>query len=151
MVSYFTRKQYLVVVATLVALVAVVAFFWFQDMRARGAAGEYTVTVVRAGEQIGRYNLEQMRALGTRRVWMEGKLEEGPTLLGVLRASGVTSFESVTVRGMGLRDSGVIELARSQIDDDVLLDIAVRGTTKLCGPNIAWADRVRDVELIEVR
>jgi hypothetical protein len=40
---------------------------------------------------------------------------------------------------------------RDEIDEDVLLDFALRGTTKLCGPDIPWERRVRDVERIVVR
>jgi hypothetical protein len=63
----------------------------------------------------------------------------------------VTDFDSVTVTGLGVRDDGRIVLSRAQVDQDVVLDVAERGTTKLCGPNIAYEDRVRDVERIEVR
>jgi hypothetical protein len=82
---------------------------------------------------------------------MQGQLQEGPALLEVLRQAGVEEFDSVVVRGMALRDAGVIELGRDEVDEDVLLDFAIRGTVKLCGPQIGWADRVRDVEEIEVR
>ena len=73
-----------------------------------------------------------------RRVEMQGKYEEGPPLLAVLEAAGVDDFGSVVIMGAGVRDSGRLKLQREQIDDDVLLDIANRGTCKIAGPDIAW-------------
>ena len=48
--------------------------------------------------------------------------------------------------GLGARDSGKLELDRSAVDQDVLLDVANRGTAKVCGPNIPYDERVRDVD-----
>jgi hypothetical protein len=36
------------------------------------------------------------------------------------------------------------------VTDEVLLDIANRGTVKVVGPDISWDDRVRDVTEIVV-
>ena len=84
-------------------------------------------------------------------VKMQGQDETGPTLLSVLHAAGIDSFASVTVVGLGARDSGTLELRRAQVDEDVLLDIAKRGTVKVCGPDISWSARVRDVTELSVR
>ncbi len=91
-----------------------------------------------------------LRALGVRTVVMQGKPETGPTLLSVLSAAGVNDFTSVTIVGLGVRDSGRLTLGRADIDRDVLIDLANRGTTKVCGPTIPYDARVRDVVRIEV-
>ncbi|MDZ4180886.1 MAG: hypothetical protein U1E29_16920 [Coriobacteriia bacterium] len=139
--------------ATIALLIAVVAAAWLMDIAAhRGdAATEYEVIVASGDETLCVMDMERIRTLETRRVAMQGQLQEGPSLLALLADCGIEEFESVTVTGMGIRDDGHIELAAEEIDEDVLLDIAVRGTLKLCGPHIAWEDRVRDVQRIDVR
>ncbi|MDZ4169656.1 MAG: hypothetical protein U1E26_08375 [Coriobacteriia bacterium] len=132
------------------ALVLLTLAAWGLDLRARKAAGPYHVTVEKSGREVASYSIEELRALGMRKVVMDGKLEEGPPLLAVLADAGVAEFTSVTVTGPGVRDSGTITLARRDIDEDVLLDFALRGTTKLCGPEIEYSARVRDVERVIV-
>jgi len=56
----------------------------------------------------------------------------------------------LTVRGPGVRDDGLLVLERDQLTGDVVLDFANRGTVKIAGPDIAWADRVRDITELEV-
>jgi hypothetical protein len=51
---------------------------------------------------------------------------------------------------MGVRDDGVIVLPARQIDRTCCSTSPSAGR-QLCGPRIAWEDRVRDVERIEVR
>ncbi len=109
-----------------------------------------TVSVMEGSKVLRTFTMAQLKALGTRRIVMQGKAEEGPTLLSVLAASDVDGFFSVTIVGLGVQDSGKLVLARSAVDDRVLLDLANRGTSKVCGPNIAYGQRVRDVTRIEV-
>ena len=123
-------------------------------MGAAGASGRgagYQITVSQNGKTAAVLGLEDLRALPSRTVVMQGQTQSGPALLSVLAEAGVGRFESVKVVGMGVRDDGVIVLSPSELDEDVLLDIAERGTTKVCGPKILWADRVRDVQRIEIR
>jgi hypothetical protein len=63
----------------------------------------------------------------------------------------VDSFNKLITRGAGLRDVGYIELTADEVTDDVMLDIAKRGTTKLTGFKISRENRVRDVRVIEVQ
>ena len=46
-------------------------------------------------------------------------------------------FSTVTVRGMGIRDSGVIQLSREDVRPNVVLDFAQRGTVKIVRMNDA--------------
>jgi hypothetical protein len=123
--------------------------WWFSA--GPGSGHPYVVRIVRDGRMLKSFKLPELEGLGMKTVTMQGQPESGPTLLSVLRSAGVSSFSTVTVLGAGARDGGRIELARSAIDDRVLLDIAKRGTTKVCGPDIQWSQRVRDVLDIEVR
>ena len=109
-----------------------------------------SIAVVEGSRVLRTFTMDDLRELGVRRVIMQGKPETGPTLLSVLTAAGVSRFSSVTVVGLGARDSGRLTLERAVLDRKVLLDLANRGTAKVCGPHIAYDGRVRDVIRIEV-
>jgi len=143
------RTQRIALVATAVLLGAAVATAWVVDIVTPDSA--YTIKVVEDERVLAEYDIDALKQFEWRAVRMQGQLQEGPPLSDVLKASGVSSFDRVVVSGPGVRDDGIIELDADEIDEDVLLDIAVRGTAKLCGPNIEWEDRVRDVHTIEVR
>ena len=140
-------------IAAGMVLLALAAAAWTIDLVAREAnnASEYRISIVRDGEILRTYDLEALGELESRSLVMQGQEQEGPSLLDLLAKAGVDDFTSVTVVGQGVRDDGVIVLSRDEVDEDVLLDLAVRGTMKLCGPDISWDERVRDVERIEVR
>ena len=126
---------------------------WSIDLLSRGGTdeAEYSISVVRGDTVLRTFDLEALGKLESRSVVMQGQEQEGPSLLDLLAEAGVDDFTSVTVIGQGVRDDGILVLSRNEIDEDVLLDLAVRGTMKLCGPDISWDERVRDVERIEVR
>ena len=147
----YTRRQFVAYGLSLLVAGVFIGGAWFLDVRARDASGTYHVTVVRPDGRERAFDIGQLKALGMRKVMIDGKTEEGPTLLSVLEASAVTEFDSVTVLGQGVRDDGRITLKRDEVDRDVVLDFALRGTVKLVGPKIAWDDRVRDVMRVEVR
>jgi len=134
---------------TVVALAAAVTAAWLLETNTSENA--YNVTVRRGGATIATYGVQDLLDLDQVTIVAQGQEQVGPTLLALLHDAGVESFESITVRGMGLRDDGLIELGRRDVTPDVVLDFAERGTTKLCGPHIEWGDRVRDVQVIEVR
>lgn len=132
-----------------VALVAAVAVAWVIDLRTDDSV--YHIDVVDHGKVIRTFDIKDINVMPVRKVRMQGQMQEGPSLLELLDLAGVDDFNEVTVRGSGARDSGLIVLKRSQVDGDVLLDVASRGTAKICGTDISWKNRVRDVERIEVR
>jgi len=144
------RNVYLTLAAVGLICLAVAGAWGFERLAMRNA-DVYRIPIVRDGVVLAEYDIAQLTALGTERIEMQGKFEEGPPLLVVLEAAGVGDFDSVVVTGIGVRDSGRIELTREEIDEQVLLDIANRGTCKIAGPNIAYEDRVRDITRIEVR
>ncbi len=144
-----TRQKRMLAATVTIVVVAVAAAWALQALG--GSGSDYTITVVRDGEVAAVLGLEDLRALPSRSVKMQGQNQDGPALLTVLAKVGIDDFRSVRVVGMGVRDDGLIVLDANEVDGDVLLDIAERGTTKLCGPKIAWADRVRDVQRIEVQ
>ena len=144
------RNVWLSLAAAGLVCLAVAGAWGFESIAAR-IWEPYTISVVRNSNVLATFDIDQLEALGMKRVKMQGKYEEGPPLLTVLEAAGVQDFETASIVGLGVRDSGYLELPRQDIDENVLIDIANRGTCKIAGPNIAWGDRVRDITRIEVR
>ncbi len=110
----------------------------------------YEVRVLDGTRVLASYTVDDLKALGEATIVVDGKTEQGPRLIQVLQAAGVKQFTRLEIRGAGVRDDGFITLSASDVDENVLLDIANRGTVKVVGPKIAWADRVRDVTEIVV-
>jgi len=142
---------WLVAAAVLLLLVGA----WAVERFSSGLAGSadetpYSVSVVVDGETIKRFTLDDLESLKSKRVVMQGQPEEGPPVLTVLSAAGVSEFDSLMFVGMKVRDGGILILPRDEVSGDVLLDIAKRGTAKVCGPEIPQESRVRDVIRIEV-
>lgn len=137
-------------------LIASVAAAWVLENRvvppsSAATPGAYHVTVTRDGRELASYDLEQLRAIGVKRVVVQGGVEEGPALLDVLAESGVTEFDGLTILGPGRRDTGRLELDGGDVGPDTVLDIAKRGTVKIAGPSIPRDERVRDITEIQVR
>ncbi len=146
------QARLLATTGAVLAVLAAAAFGferWYEA--GPGSTHAYAVVVTRDGREMHRFSLAELQRLHARTVKMQGQDETGPTLLSVLRAAGIDAFSAVTITGLGVRDKGELELERKQVDDRVLLDIAKRGTAKLCGPDIPYASRVRDVIRLAVR
>jgi len=80
-------------------------------------------------------------------ITVEEKVEEGPRLLDVLAAAGITAFNEVTLTG----PASAMTLTADQVDDQVLLDLTNHGTVKLASPYVPKADWVKDITLIQVK
>ena len=164
------RTRLTIAAVTLALLAGVTAAWWFESHTpAPGAAtgpgtfaasttptapassGVYSVKVTRDGRLLATFDLTQLEGLGMKQVVVQGRTEQGPTLLAVLEHAGVGSYTSVTIIGSGAKDAGRLVLDASDIGPDTVLDIAKRGTVKVAGPNITYAQRVRDITEIQVR
>jgi hypothetical protein len=156
------RRQRWRVVAVIAVLAAVVGTGWAVQHAAAGRkapsgasrraadSAAYSVAVTRNGALLRRFTLAELHALPASRVTIDGKVQDGPTLLAVLAAAGVRGHPAVTVLGAGLRDSGKLVLPVSRVNGRVVVDFADRGTVKVCSPQIAWGHWVRDVKEIRV-
>lgn len=145
------------VIAVLVVLLALaVAGMWAAEALtghnplASGGPAGYEVRVLDGDTVLGSFDLADLEKIGYDTITVDGKKEEGPRLSRVLQAAGVDEYSSVTINGAAVRDDGTITLTRAEVENDVLLDVALRGTVKVVGPDIAWGDRVRDVTDIVV-
>lgn len=149
------RRRVLIAVA---ALVVVVAAAWGAERLSKpdaeaaksASASGYSVKVVHAGKVLRSFSLADLHALPTTHVVMDEKEQDGPTLAAVLEAAGAGNPAAVSIVGTGLRDSGRLHLTAAQITDRVVVDFSDRGTVKVCSPDIAWSDWVRDVTEIRV-
>lgn len=143
------RSPVIALVVTVAILLAAVTTAWLLEISA--PEDVYSVTVFVDEQAVAEFSAQDLAAMEQVHIVAQGQNQVGPSLLSVLAAAGVDSFEGLVIRGQGLRDDGVIELTRSEVTPDVVLDFAERGTVKICSPKISWADRVRDVQVIEVR
>lgn len=92
------------------------------------------------------FTANELRELPLTTIMVEGKPEEGPALVEVLRKAGVGEFEQVTLMG----DGAPLTLTREQVTSEVILDFANRGTVKLAAPNVPKNEWVKDVTKIKV-
>ena len=151
-----SRRLQVILAAVALALVVSVAAAWVFETQIfpspqSGAPDEYRVRITRQGEELASFNIEQLKALGVKRVVLQTGVEEGPALADVLASAGVERYASLVILGMGQRDTGRLELSAADVGPDTVLDIAKRGTVKVAGPEIARDERVRDITEIQVK
>jgi hypothetical protein len=144
------------VLAAAVAVVAVVAGAWAlqasvsgEGSSAAGATKAYAIRVLKDGAPLRSYDLAALRALPQERVVIDGKAQTGPSLTALLADAGAGAYQTVDVRGAGLRDKGSLSLTAAQARKKVQLDFSDRGTVKVCGPDLYHAEWVRDVVSID--
>jgi hypothetical protein len=103
--------------------------------------------VVRADGSSQGFTWDELEQLPLATIQAEGKVEEGPKLMDVLHAAGVTDFTEVTLTG----SNGSITLPSEQVDDNTILDFTNRGTVKLASTYVPKADWIKDITEIKVK
>ncbi len=98
------------------------------------------------GTSVG-VTVADLKTLPLKQVTVEGKTEEGPGLLDVLKFAGVTEFSEVSLSG----SSSPATLKRDQVDDNTILDFTNHGTVKLATTYIPKPNWTKDVSKIEVK
>ncbi len=98
------------------------------------------------GTKVG-ITVADLKTLPLKQVTVEGKVEEGPGLLEVLKFAGVTDFKEVALTG----SSSPATLTREQVDDNTILDLTNHGTVKLATTYIAKGNWTHDVSEITVK
>ena len=113
----------------------------------------YTIKIFSNNTQIASLSLDELLNLPQVNVTAADRAQEGPTLLSALALAGVQNFSKITATGMtqGRIAEAVLTLTRNEINDQVILDITNSGTTKLCGPDIEFANWIRDVNKLVVQ
>ena len=112
--------------------------------------GDYLISVYLDDTLVYDASLDELESIQQVSITADGKKQEGPRLLDVLKLAGIENFEAVTVIGKNqARDAAAeLELSRDQVTDTVVLDITNQGTTKLAGTDIPSSSWVFDVEAL---
>jgi hypothetical protein len=96
------------------------------------------------------FTLDDLAALPLHRTTLEGKIQEGPLLLDVLHAAGVTAFTKVVLTG-SRGPVFVNTVTADQVDDQFLLDFTNHGTVKVASPVFGLEDKnAKDIYMIQV-
>ena len=101
--------------------------------------------VVKADGTTQPFSLEQLKALPVKTIMADGKPQEGPAILDVLAAVGVSDFQKVTIAG-----AGSVTLSKDEVTADVILDFNNHGTVKLASPTLPIPSPVKEVKTITV-
>ena len=91
--------------------------------------------------------LEAVKSLPLASLTVEGKVQEGPKLMDILKLAGITDFVEVTLTG----SSAAVTLTREHVDDNTILDFSNRGTMKLATTYIPKANWTKDITEIVVK
>jgi len=111
-----------------------------------GASAALFQIVKPDGTRVG-VTLDDIIGMPAVQVTVDGRTEEGPTLLDVLNFAGVTDFSEVTLKG----SSSPVTLTRAQVDDNTILDPTNRGTVKLATIYVPKPDWTKDITEITVK
>jgi|GEM_PF-1030398 len=98
------------------------------------------------GSMVG-FTWNDLKKLPLANITVEGKVEEGPRLIAVLTAAGVTDFTEVNLSGT----SSPVTLSRGQVDDNTILDFTNHGTVKLATTYVPKASWTKDINKVEVK
>jgi hypothetical protein len=98
------------------------------------------------GSSVG-FTWDDLKKLPLANLTIEGKVEEGPKLMDVLNAAGVTDFSEVSLTG----SASPVTLTRNQVDDNTILDFNNHGTVKLASTYIPKPNWTKDVSEIRVK
>jgi hypothetical protein len=103
--------------------------------------------LVRADGSMQPFSLEDLKKLPLATIFAEGNPQEGPSLLAVLKSSGVMEFQEVAITGR----EGTKKMTKSEINDEVILDFNNRGSVKLVSPTMPHEARIRDITRIIIK
>jgi len=115
-----------------------------------GSAPSYSVAVMQGGRLLRRFTVADLRALQSVTATIEGKEQDGPAVTTLLTAAGAGTYQTLSVKGIGARDSGRLSLDAAGVNDRLMLDFSDRGTVKICSPDLEWNQWVRDVVEIDL-
>ncbi len=98
------------------------------------------------GTKVG-LTMDDLKKLPLAQLTVDGKLQEGPKLMDVLNAAGVTDFTEVSLTG----SASPVTLTRAQVDDNTILDFNNHGTLKLATTYVPMPDWTKDISEITVK
>ena len=98
------------------------------------------------GSSVG-FTWDDLKKLPLVNITVEGKVEEGPKLLDVIKAAGVNDFNEVSLSG----SASPVTLTKAQVDDNTILDFNNHGTVKFASTYIPKPQWTKDVSEIKVK
>lgn len=117
------------------------------DNNGKDKSYSYTVKVILGGKTLKEYTIQDFKKLPTSKIEVEGKTEDGPTLLSLLTDSKVQSFSKVTLKGI---DNSSYVLTKDMINENTLLDITNHDTVKLASKLVPKDKWIKDIVEITV-
>ncbi len=115
--------------------------------KAAPASSSALLQIVKADGTRFDVTLDALKKLPLANLTVDGKVQEGPKLLDVLKLANVTDFTEVALSG----SSSPVTLTRAQVDDNTILDFNNHGTVKLATTYIPMPNWTKDVSLITVK
>ena len=103
--------------------------------------------VVRADGTTFDVTLDALKKLPLANITVDGKVQEGPKLMDVLKLAGVTDFTEVSLTG----SASPVTLTREQVDDNTILDFNNHGTLKLATTYVPMPEWTKDISTITVK
>jgi hypothetical protein len=101
--------------------------------------------VTKPDKKIKSYSLDDLKKFKLGRITVQGKIEEGPLLMDVLKNAGVKKYSKVTLKG---RDGSITRTSK-QITKNVILDFTNRGTVKFCSTDVPKEKWIHDITEIK--
>jgi hypothetical protein len=105
-------------------------------------AFKYLVKVSCDGKVLKKYSIEDIKKMPASSIKVDGKTENGPTLISLLAKAGIKKYTKIIIKGMA-KDS--MTLLKKQIDKNTILDISNRDTIKYSSKTIAKSKWVKDI------
>ncbi len=115
--------------------------------KAASASSSALLQIVKADGTRFDVTLDALKKLPLANLTVDGKVQEGPKLLDVLKLANVTDFTEVALSG----SSSPVTLTRAQVDDNTILDFNNHGTVKLATTYVPMPNWTKDVSLITVK
>lgn len=114
---------------------------------ATGAATGVIFQLIKVDGSSVPFSVGDLQKLALVSIMSDGKPQEGPAVLDVLKAAGVSDFATLTFTGA----NGSKTMAKVDIKGDVILDFNNRGSVKVVSPTMSKDARITDITKIEVK
>lgn len=112
-------------------------------------ADDVVLRVSQGGEVLRDWTMEDLEAsIPFTEIELEGSTQSGPLFLEVLAATGVASWETAEVIGLGEGRAFEVglEISAAEVDEGWIFDVTNQGTLKLAADDIPKQQWVRDVK-----
>lgn len=124
-----------------------------QTPASTASSSTYSIKVFSGNNELTTLKLADLLKLPQISVTADGKQQSGPSLLSVLESVGIKGFSSVSAYGynQGRLATAELTLNKSQINQQIVLDISKRNTAKLAGPDIPNNSWIIDVNKLVIQ